>query len=193
MCKSKFWSLLVVLGLCVFMFSGCGGSADTESSDDKKPEGPNDYPDSYNTQNMLNGTWVIIDDKTTEISTASGDETIRMQLITASMTFSDTKIYNSSGLTSITSRETWHIFLDTADGTTKYLGKQAINLDNQVVSMVQIGSDKWKCEIYDEYRTLLNIELLSDKRIQVYERRILEVNNSYAMQYEITFNMRKPD
>lgn len=177
-----------MIALCVFMFSGCGGSADSDSEDNKDTDAPNDYPDTYNTQNLLNGTWVVMGEEMPEITIASGDNNINMQLVTASMTFSNTKIDGSTGTSFITNHETWQAFLDVEPES--YLGVQSINLDNQVMTMVQTGSDKWKCDIYDEYRTLMNIELLSEKRIQVYERRITVINN-HAVQYEVTFNMRK--
>ena len=184
----KLWLIMIVFA-AAFLSGGCGGSADSSDSSEGDSSIPNDEPDTYNTQNVLNGTWIVIDPDDITITADYGEDTLEMLLITVSMTFSNTNINGSSGVSFITSHETWHTFLN-AD-TRSYMGTQSINIDNQVMSMIQSGADQWRCELYDSYRTVMNITVLSETIIQVSEHRIAVLDDNTGIDYEVTFTMKK--
>ncbi|MBQ7219731.1 MAG: hypothetical protein IJS28_02000 [Synergistaceae bacterium] len=182
------WLLVMVMCAAVCLSGGCGGSADSsDTSGDTSI--PNDEPDTYNTQNVLNGTWVVIDQEEISITVDYGENTLDMLLVTASMTFSNTNIEGSSGVGFITSHETWHAFLNS--GTRSYLGIKTLNIDDQVMSMKQSGADQWRCELYDQYRTVMYITVLSQNIIQVSEHRIADIDDNAGIDYEVTFTMKK--
>ena len=97
----------------------------------------------------------------------------------------------SDGVSFITSHETWHAFLD-AD-TRSYMGIKTLNIDDQVMSMKQSGADKWRCELYDQYRTVMYITVLSQNIIQVQEHRLAVLDDSIEIDYDVTFTMKKQD
>ncbi len=158
------------------MFSGCGGTADTESSE---------Y---YNPAEVLEGTWEVIDQEIV-IDVASGDSTLEMYLVTASMAFNDTEITETRGLSTITLHENWRVVL--ADDSRQYLGIFPVNLDNQVMSMVNSDANNWRCELFDEYKTVLNIEILSYNIIQVTEHRLAVLNGITGIEYDNVMTFRK--
>ena len=176
--------MVIIMCSAAFLSGGCGGSADSASENTTIA---NDEPDTYNTQEILNGTWIVIDQDNISVTVDSSN--LEMRLITASITLSNTNITGTSGVSFITSHETWHMFL--GGDTRNYLGIQAVNIDNQVMSMIQSEADKWRCELYDQYRTVMNITVLSQNVIQVTEHRIAEINDTEGVDYEVTFTMKK--
>ena len=185
--KMKFWSFVLVLGLLVFTFSGCGGSADT----DKESSGdvPNTDPDTYDTMTVLKGNWAVVDQEVSVSATYSDDLTLDMSLVSATMKFTDTQITGSRGITTLTLHESWQCILD--GDTRVYIGIVPINLDEVVTSMVQSGADNWRCELYDAYRTVMNIEILEEKLIQVSEHRIAMVDDVHGIEYDTVLTFRK--
>ena len=186
----RLWLLVFVICVAAFLSGGCGGSASSSSSgnsDDKTIA--NNEPNTYDTQTVLNGTWIVINQEDISVTVDSSDNTLDMLLITASMTFSNTYINGSSGMSFVTSHETWHSFLN--GDTRTHMGIQSINLDNQAMTMMQAGADKWRCEVYDQYRNVLNIEILAENVIQVSEHRIAALDGSIVIDYEVTFTMKK--
>ena len=177
----------MVICSAAFLSGGCGGSADSTSEDNTTIT--NDEPDTYNTQDILNGTWIVIDQDNINITAEYSDTTLDMSLITASITFSRTSITGTSGVSFITSHETWHAFL--VGDVRQHLGIQSVNIDNQVMSMIQSEADTWRCELYDQYRTVMIITVLSPNVIQVSERRIAVINDTEGIDYEVTFTMKK--
>ncbi len=185
--KIKFWSLVLMLGLLVFAFSGCGGSADTgkESSGDI----PSTDPDTYDTMTVLGGNWAVVDQEVSVSATYSNDLTLDMFLVSATMNFTDTQITGSRGITTLTLHESWQCILD--GDTRVYIGIVPINLDEVVTSMIQSGADNWRCELYDAYRTVMNIEIKEEKLIQVSEHRIAMVDDVHGIEYETVLTFRK--
>ena len=171
-----FWSLMVCLCCGVFVFSGCGGSADTESSD------------STSIAIVLDGNWEVIDQEIV-IDVDSGDSNLNMYLVTASMTFTDTELTETRGLSTITLHESWRVVLD--DDTRRYIGIIPINLDSQIMSMVKSGANNWRCELFDEYKTVLNIEILAENIIQVTEHRLAFINGTSGIEYDNVMTFRK--
>ncbi|MBQ3654916.1 MAG: hypothetical protein II954_10945 [Synergistaceae bacterium] len=185
--KIKFWSLLLMLALLVSAFSGCGGSADT----DKESSGdvPNTDPDTYDTMTVLGGNWAVVDQEVSVSAAYSDDLTLDMSLVSATMNFTDTQITGSRGITTLTLHESWQCILD--GDTRVYMGIVPINLDDVVTSMIQSGADNWRCELYDAYRTVMNIEVKEEKLIQVSEHRIAMVDDVHGIEYEAVLTFRK--
>ena len=186
--KLVFWNLMICLCLSVFVLSGCGGSADTDSSDNLGTGIPNNNPESYNTAEVLDGNWEVIDQEVV-INVDYGDSTLEMYLVTASMSFTDTEITGTRGLSTITLHESWRAVLD--DDTRSYMGVIPINLDSEVMSMVKSGADNWRCELFDEFKTVINIEVLAYNIIQVTEHRLAVINGSSGIEYDNVMTFRK--
>ena len=186
--KSVFLSLMICLCSAVFVFSGCGGSADSESSDTLSTGIPNNNPESYNTALVLDGNWEVIDQEIT-LDVDYGDSGLNMYLVTASMTFTDTEITETSGLSTVTLHESWRAVLN--DDSRSYFGIIPVNLDNQVMNMVKSGADNWRCELFDEYKTVLNIEILAANIIRVTEHRLAVISGSNGIEYDNVMTFRK--
>lgn len=186
--KLVFCSLMICMCFGVFMSSGCGGSADTSSSSEST-DLPNNNPDTYNTALVLDGNWEVIDQQIA-IDVSYGDSVLNMYLSTASMTFTDTEITGTHGLSTVTLHESWRAVLDDND-TRSFIGIIPVNLDNQVMNMAKSGADNWRCELFDEYRTVLNIEILAENTIQVTEHRLAVVNDSTGIEYDNVMTFRK--
>ena len=197
-CKSKSLSLFVIMiVMCFAMFtlSGCGGSADTSSEDsasgnssEGNAEVPNDNPDTYTTQSILDGTWSITDHETITITASYGDNEVDMTLITASLTFTNTSIDQTNGTSTVSGKEDWHVFENTDRRT--YLGIKSFTFEDNSMIMIQSGADKWRCELDDEHRTVLVISLQSENIIQVTEHRVAVIN-SISIEYEVTYSMKR--
>ena len=183
-----FWSLMICICFAVFMFSGCGGSADSDSSDNLGTGIPNNNPESYNTAEVLEGNWEVIDQEIV-INVDYGDSALDMYLVTASMTFTDTDITETRGISTATLHESWRAILD--DDTRSYFGIIPVNLDNQIMSMVKSGADNWRCELFDEYKTVMNIEILAYNIIRVTEHRLAVISGSSGIEYDNVMTFRK--
>ena len=183
--KLVFWSLMICLCFGVFMFSGCGGSADSSSSSESF-----NNPDTYNTAEVLNGNWEVIDQEVV-INADYGNTTygMSMYLVTASMAFIDTDITETRGISTITLHESWRAVL--GDDNRTYMGIIPVNLDSQVMSMVKSSANNWRCELFDEYKTVLNIEILEADIITVTEHRLAVINDSNVIEYDNVLTFRK--
>lgn len=186
----KFWSVLFVLGLAMFAFSGCGGSADTEESSESE-DIPNNRPDTYDTADVLGGRWDVIDQEVKIEADYTDDITLEMMLSTASLTFADTQITGTRGLSTVTLHETWNAYLD--GDTRLYIGIIPINLDNEIVSMIKQGADNWRCEIQDMYKTVMNIEILAANLIKLTEHRIAPISGDILIEYDNELTFRKKE
>ena len=185
--KLSLWAV-VLMSLIVFVFSGCGGSADNNT--EESTEIPNNNPDTYNTAWVLDGSWAVLDQEV-NITADLGENTLDMYLVTASMIFSDTEILGSRGLSTITTHESWRMILE--DDTRTYLGIVPINIDNQVMSMIKSGADNWRCELSDAYKTVINIEILAENLIQITEHRIAAVSGDQGVEYDAVLTFRKKE
>ena len=195
--KANFLWLMLILSLAVFMFSGCGGSADSSSSDSdsENTELPNNLPDTYNTEAVLQGTWADIDQEMTvnAVYSDSGDISLNLDLVTASMTFSDTQLTSTKGTATVSIHETWRTSLDSSLlEDTEII---PIEFNNQLASMLKSGADNWKCEMFDKYKNVLNIEVLAKDIIRVTSRKIALINSGTfsgtLIQYDTTLTFRK--
>ena len=188
--------IILLLSMAVFMFSGCGGSKDSDSdSDSESTDIPNNNPDTYNTAAVLDGTWAVIDQEITATATYSEDVSVSMYLVTASIIFNDTEITGTRGLSSVSLRESWRFSED--DTTLANVEVIPINLDNQVMSMVKSGADNWRCELFDTYKTVLNITVLAQNLIQVSAHRVAAIDSGflagYLIEYDTVLTFRKKE
>ena len=179
---------MVYLCLAVFMFAGCGGSADTSSSESESTDIPNNKPDTYNTALVLDGNWEVID-PTIVINVDSGDSKLEMYLVTASMTFSDTEFTETRGFSTVTLLESWRTVLD--NDTRSYIGIIPVNIDSQMMNMIKSGADNWRCELSDEFKTVLSLEILAENMIRVTEHRLALINGSSGIEYDNVMTFRK--
>ena len=186
--RSAFWSRLICLCLAVFMFSGCGGSADTSSSETESTDIPNNEPDTYNTALVLEGNWEVIDQEII-VNVNSGDSKLEMYLVTASMTFSDTEFTGTHGFSAVTLHESWRVMLNAT--TRSYIGIIPVNIDNQMMNMIKSGADHWRCELSDEFKTVLNLEILAENMIRVTEHRLADINDTSGIEYDNVMTFRK--
>ncbi|MBQ7594875.1 MAG: hypothetical protein IJU48_11080 [Synergistaceae bacterium] len=186
----KFWGLFLVMSLCVFMFSGCGGNVYDEGTSEtpSTDETPNNYPDSYDTASVLNGTWIMIEGADS-ITLDYDENSIELQQISGTTIFSNTQLKEDTGVSFVTSHTSWHAFLD--GDTRSYMGILPIDIDDKVVSMTHIGSNKWRGEIYDTYRTVMEIEILSDKTMTIQQKGVVFIDDTHGVDYDITFTFRK--
>ena len=187
--KMKLWAILLVLGLAVSAFSGCGGSADSENDSDSST--PNSLPDTYDTADVLSGAWEYIGEEASTVDIESDDNfTLSMTLAGASLVISDVDVSNTSGTARITLHETWRAFVE--GDTTQYYGIIPVNLDQQTMSLTKTAKDNWRCDVYEPYRSTINIEILAPDIIQLTENRVADVDLLKAKQYENTMSFRKP-
>ena len=185
---------MIILCMAVYTLSGCGGSKDSDS-ETESTDLPNNNPDTYNTAAVLDGTWAVIDQEITATAAYSGDVGVSMYLVTASMTFNDTEITGTRGLSSVSLRESWRFSED--DSSQANVEVIPINLDNQVMSMVKSGSDKWRCELFDTYKNVLNITVLAQNLIQVSAHRVAAIDSGflsgYLIEYDTALTFRKKE
>lgn len=185
----KFMGLFLVMSLCVFMLSGCGGNVYEEAPvDPPTDETPNNYPDTYDTASVLNGTWILIEGAE-PITLDYEEDSIELQQISGITIFSNSQLKNDTGVSFVTSHSTWHAFLD--GETRTYMGIVPIDIDDQVVSFAHVGSDRWRGEVHDAYRTVMEIEIISDKTMTIQQKGVAFIDNTHGIDYDITFTFRK--
>ena len=181
-----------MIGLCfgVFVFSGCGGSADSSSSSSSSTALPNSEPDTYNTAEVLNGSWDVIDQEIA-INVDYGDSVLNMYLTAASLDFTGTELAETKGTSTVTFHESWRRVLVNGDSRT-YMGIMQVNLDNQRMKMAKTGADNWRCELpEDDYETVLNIKILAENMLQVTEDRLADIDGSSGIEYHNVMTFRK--
>ena len=192
--KTKFSIIMLALSMALFLFSGCGGSKDSDT-ETNSTDFPNNTPETYNTAAVLDGTWNVIDQEITTTATYSGDVSLNMYLATASLLFSDTEITGTRGLSSVSIRESWRFSRENA--TIADVDVIPIHLDNQVMSMVKSGADNWRCELFDTYKTVLNITVLAQNLIQVTSHRFALLDSGMLagtlIEYNTTLTFRKKE
>ena len=188
--KSVFCSLIVCLCFGLFIFSGCGGSADSSSSSSESTALPNNEPDTYNTAEVLNGSWDVIDQEIA-IDVDYGDSVLNMYLTAASLAFTGTELAETKGTSTVTFHESWRRVLVNGDSRT-YMGIMQVNLDNQRMKMAKSGADNWRCELpEDDYETVLNIKILAENMLQVTEDRLADIDGSSGIEYHNVMTFRK--
>lgn len=181
---------MIVLCFGVFVFSGCGGSADSSSSSSSSTALPNNEPDTYNTAEVLNGSWDVIDQEIV-IDVDYGESVLNIYLTAASLDFTGTELAETKGTSTVTFHESWRRVLVNGDSRT-YMGIMQVNLDNQRMKMAKTGADNWRCELpEDDYETVLNIKILAENMIQVTEDRLVEIDGSSGIEYHNVMTFRK--
>ena len=170
------------------MFSGCGGSADSSSSENTSTDIPNNNPDTYNTAEVLEGHWDVIDQEI-HLDVEYGDDSLSIYLVTASIDFTGTQMSETRGSSTLSMHESWRAVLE--GDTRSYLGIIPINIDNQFMTMLKSGADKWRCELLDEYQTVLNIEFLAENIIRVTEHRLAVISGGSGIEYDNVMTFRK--
>ena len=193
----NFWGLLLIMILSVFMLSGCGGNVYSGSSSDgtttSEDQTPSiDSPDSSQTENILNGTWLMIEGAegiTLDYTSDSEDISIELSQISGTTIFSNAQINGETGTSFVTSHTSWRAF---REGDTRlYLGIVPINIDDQVMTLTYAGSNKWHGEISDAYHTVMEIEILSERTLTIQQKGVAFIDSVHGVDYDITFTFRK--
>ena len=190
----KLWALMFILGLFVTAFSGCGGSLDTDESDSTESttdtETTTDDTAEYSIASILDGNWTAVDDDVSMTLNYNDSDDVELQMISARMFFSSTKVSGNTGSSNATSHQIWRAFLD-SDNVRTRLDDVYLDVDNAIMTMTRSEGSKWRCELQDVDRTIMIIEVTSPTMIQVTQQGITHVYSNLGMDYSITFTMRK--
>lgn len=183
--------MLIVMGFAVFVFSGCGGgSLDTGTPLNVEPKYtiPNDYPDTYDTQSVLEGSWLAID-STYEYSA----ESFNFRLNSARLTFASVDIKGTVAQAKVSSSQEW--FADYASTDVNIdLGVRSLGLDfdSRTGTMIHQGKDNWRCNIDGDNKVLMNITISSDTIIKVNYQGVTDtLYRDTVAEYDFTLNFRK--
>lgn len=177
--------MFLLLLVTVFMFSGCGGSLDPEEDTEPEIPVPNNLPDTYNATNVLEGTWLVTDDLPEMNPDDYESHDVLMRMASGYMVFSDVKTEGNTGTSYVSSHQEWHLWIDG-----NYYGLVPIDIDSEVMNMIHVGADRWRCEIYDSERTVLNIEITSESTIRAAQIGVAPIGEN-ILRYNNTFNFRK--
>ena len=185
------WSIFVVMGLFVFLVAGCGGgSLDPESSTETEQSIPNNSPDTYDTEKVLEGTWRASD---SSYEFSAGNFSFRLN--SAVLTFSSTDIKGTVAQSKVTSVHEWYTDYTSGDVDID-LGIQSLglNFNAQTGTMIHQGKDKWRCNIDGENKVLMNITVSSDTIINVnYQGTTGVIYDNNSVGYNFTLNFRKEE
>ena len=191
--KIRAWGMLILMGMSVFLLSGCGGgSLDSGNPiDPETTEGiPNNSPDTYDTQKVLEGSWLAIN-STYEYSVKN----FSFRLNSARLTFDSVDIKGTVAQSKISSRQEWFSFYTSSDVNID-LGVQSLGLDfdARTGTMIHQGKDRWRCNIDGDTKILMNILVSSDNVIQVnYQGTAGNLYRNTGADYNLTLIFRKQE
>ena len=186
------FALMMVMAVAVFTLSGCGGgSLDPDKSyDEETPSIPNNSPDTYDTEKVLEGSWQAVD---SEYTFQADDFSFRLNA--ASLTFSSTDIKGTVAQSKVSSHQEWYSSYTSSDVRTD-LGVNSLGLDfaSKTGTMIHQGKDRWRCNIGGDNKVLMNIVVSSDTLISVNYQGVSGVlfQNTKA-EYNFTLNFRKEE
>ncbi|MBQ7168978.1 MAG: hypothetical protein IJR63_03640 [Synergistaceae bacterium] len=189
--KFRSWPFLAAIGLFMFAVTGCSGSGGSlEPSDPAEQEItiPNDYPDTYDTERVLEGTWRTVDENYEASSTY-----FRFVLNSASLTFTSTDIEGTVAQSSITSRQEWYTSLISGDVEIDLgINSLGLNFDGETGTMIHQGKDSWRCNVDGNSKTAMNIKVLSETLITVgFKGTTGSIYNGIGTLYDFTLTFRK--
>ena len=185
------WGIFVVMGLFVFLVAGCGGgSLDPEESSETEQSIPNNSPDTYDTERVLEGTWRV-SDSSHEFS--AGNFSFRLN--SAVLTFTSTDIKGTVAQSKVTSLQEWYTDYTSSDINIA-LGIQSLglNFNAQTGTMIHQGKDRRRCNIDGDNKVLMNIAVSSDAVIRVnYQGTTGIIYDNHSVGYNFTLNFRKEE
>ena len=193
----KFYGLLIIMLLSIFLLSGCGGSvrdsSESGSTDDQaSTETPNSLPDTQNMAQLLKGTWIGINGSGTVQDSSANSYT--WDIIQSAINFSNVKLSGNSGTATITS-----LFVCSVKNPSGvYIGTERIYREARSANMIRAGSDSWICEYNDKEgeKHVLTIDV-TDKTsysyIKITEKGEIENPEFDYVYYEMTANLRHSD
>ena len=185
--RKFFW---VALCLCVLFISGCGGSLDPQDNDNTTQTISQDVAPSFNVSEILNGNWSVIDESIATEINYDGNTYIELIMASVSFAFTGTEIHGNNGTALVTSFQTWREILN-KNSVRTYLGFYNLNIDNELMTLTNAGANKWRGEVQDTDRTIINLEILSPEIMRVTQEGISEIYDNRGMNYSFTFTMRK--
>ena len=159
-----------------------------DTTEGGSPAIPNDEPDTYDTQAVLEGSWRTIDG---EVSFTADDFTFRLN--SAALSFASTDVNGTVAQALVTSNQEWHSVLASGDVNID-LGIRSLDLDfaAETGTMIHQGRDRWRCNVDGEVKTLMNITVSSDTLIRVnYQGTAKRLYGNMGAEYNFTLNFRK--
>lgn len=181
---------MMVMAVAVFALSGCGGGSIDESTSDGETPIPNNSPDTYDTEKVLEGSWQVVDSE----YTFDADD-FNFRLNSARLAFASTDIKGTVAQSKVSSRQEWHSTYTSGD--TKFdLGINSLGLDfdSKTGTMIHQGKDRWRCNIDGDNKVLMNIVVSSDTLIQVnYQGVSGTLFQNTKAEYNFTLNFRKEE
>ena len=186
------FALMMVMAVAVFALSGCGGgSLDPDKSyDEETPSIPNNSPDTYDTEKVLEGSWQAVDSEYT-----FNADYFNFRLNSARLTFASTDIKGTVAQSKVSSRQEWHSTYTSGDVRTDLgINSLGLDFDTKTGTMIHQAKDRWRCNVDGDNKILMNIVVSSDSFIQVNYQGVSGVlfQNTKA-EYNFTLNFRKEE
>ena len=183
---------MMVMTVAVFALSGCGGGSldPNKSYDDEETSIPNNSPDTYDTEKVLEGSWQAIDSEYTFDA-----ENFSFRLNSARLSFASTDIKGTVAQSKVSSRQEWHSTYTSSDVKVDLgINSLGLDFDSKTGTMVHQGKDRWRCNIDGDNKVLMNIVVSSDTLIQVNYQSVSGVlYNRTKAEYNFTLNFRKEE
>ena len=190
--RLRAWGMITVMGLFVAVLSGCGGgSIDPENTTEQNLTIPNDYPDTYDTGKVLEGSWQAIDNGSGGYDFSGTYFLFRLN--SASLSFTSTDIRGTVAQPKITSHQEWHTNLISEDADIG-INSLGLNFEGKRGTMIHQGRDSWRCtvNINDDSKIAMNITVISETLITVQFIGTSDViYGNIGTQYDFTLTFRK--
>ena len=202
MLKIKKFGLLFMMIICLFAFSGCGGSV---SSNDSEEGESTDESDNTDVVSILEGTWLLHTETSgTAISTVNGvDETLTLRISTGSVIkFSEINLSGDASADSIGNTGTaqllysqnWNAFNEDEIFVGSFnfaISEDSISTDqSETVKIAKIDSEQWRIEENLNERNI-TVTINSETEINTLWNGIVNIPGLGEYRYEISCIFRK--
>lgn len=191
--KFRAWAVMMVMVMGVFTLSGCGGgSLDPDTSDEAELTIPNNLPDTYDTEKILEGSWRVLDEEYTFSA-----EYFSFRLNYAFLRFDSVDIMGTVTQSKVTSNQDWYTYYTGSTSSySRYLGMDSLglNFERATGTMIHQGRDKWRCNVGGVNKIVMNITVLSENTISVNYQGVTDVlYNNIGAAYSFTLTFRKEE
>lgn len=138
----RFWHVISLLVLAVFMFSGCGGSLD-DATDDTGGSSTKVYS-TEETVKILGKTWRTYSGNAEVINDTGYTDNV-MRLESSKMVLSDVAITGNTGTLTLSSDLKWKVTLGTESTKDK-----TVQLPSKSMKIAKAGTNQWRCTTVDK-------------------------------------------
>ena len=200
----KFWCVISILVMAVFMFSGCGGGSLDPQEEETTEETEETTSDTktYDAAKILPGTWKASDE---EIIIEGESVITELMLVSGEMRFYDVNISGDTGSLSVSCNQTWRIEWIGTEMTGEdeaenvmYLDILSMSIERAPASIVRSYGNVWRCEVDDGgYGLVLSIAITSPSSLNVVQNGVIilpsdiMITNGNVIKYKTEFNSRK--